>query len=89
METVPLIELSSLAEDIHAKTWEASQNKQTRNIDLDMREHLEIAKTLQFTQIELVNNSTKITEIGKRIKKDSTKKKKLKLTPLILKKKDT
>ena len=89
METVSLIELSSLAEDIHAKTWEASQNKQTRNIDLDMREHLEIAKTLQFTQIELVNNSTKITEIGKRIKKDSKKKKKLKLTPLILKKKDT
>ena len=81
METVPLIELSSLAEDIHAKTWEASQNKQTRNIDLDMREHLEIAKTLQFTQIELVNNSTKITEIGKRIKKDSKKKKEVEVNP--------
>ena len=31
METIPLKDLSSLAEDIHVKTWEASQNT-----DLDM-----------------------------------------------------
>ena len=33
MESIPLIEISSLVEDIHAITVEAS-----RNTDLDMRE---------------------------------------------------
>ena len=41
MESIPLNELSSLAEDIHAKTREASQN--TR---LHMREFLGIDKAL-------------------------------------------
>ena len=44
------MELSSLAKDIHVKTWEASQN-----IDLDMRELLGIDKVLQTIQCELVN----------------------------------
>ena len=35
METVPLIELSSLAEDIYVKTWEVLPNT-----DLDMQEFL-------------------------------------------------
>ena len=35
MESMLLIELSFLAEDIHVKTWEALQNT-----DLDMREFL-------------------------------------------------
>ena len=35
MESIPLMELPSLAEDIHVKTVEASQNT-----DLDMREFL-------------------------------------------------
>ena len=41
MESIPLEELSSLVEDIHAKTREASQNT-----DLDMREFLGINKAL-------------------------------------------
>ena len=58
MESIPLMELSSLAEDIHVKTREASQNT-----DLDMREFLGIDKALQTIQGELVNNTSKLTEI--------------------------
>ena len=42
MESIPLEELSPLVEDIHVKTWEASQNT-----NLDMREFLGIDKALQ------------------------------------------
>ena len=42
METIPLKDLSSLVEDIHVKTGEASQNT-----DLDMREFLTIDRALQ------------------------------------------
>ena len=48
MESLPLMELSSLVKDIHAKTREASQNT-----DLDMRGFLRIGKTLQIIQSEL------------------------------------
>ena len=41
IESIPLMELSSLAKDIHAKKQEASQNTA-----LDMREFLKIDKTL-------------------------------------------
>ena len=41
MESIPLEELSSLVEDIHVKTREASQNT-----DLDMPEFLGIDKAL-------------------------------------------
>ena len=41
MESIPLKELSSLAEDIHVKAREASQNT-----DLDMREFLGIDRAL-------------------------------------------
>ena len=41
MESIPLMEISSLAEDIHVKTREASQNT-----DLDMPEFLGIDKAL-------------------------------------------
>ena len=51
MESLPLMELSSLVKDIHAKTREASQNT-----DLDMRGFLRIGKTLQIIQSDLVNN---------------------------------
>ena len=50
MESLPLMELSSLVKDIHAKTREASQNT-----DLDMRGFLRIGKTLQIIQSDLVN----------------------------------
>ena len=68
MESIPLEELSSLAEDIHVKTREASQNT-----DLDMREFLGIDKALQSIQGELLNNTSKLTEINKRIKRDTKK----------------
>ena len=64
MESIPLMELSSLVEDIHVKTQEASQNT-----DLDMREFLGIDKALQSIQGEVLKNTSKLTEINKRIKK--------------------
>ena len=69
MESIPLKELSSLAEDIHVKIREASQNT-----DLDMREFLGIEKALQSIQGELLDNTSKLTEINKRIKRDTYKK---------------
>ena len=68
IESIPLKEFSSLVEDIYAKTQEASQNT-----DLDMREFLEISKALQGIQGELLNSTSKLTEIDKRIKRDTKK----------------
>ena len=68
MESIPLRELSSLVEDIHTKTREASQN-----IDLDMPEFLGIGKAVQSIQGELVNNTSKLTEIDKHIQRDTEK----------------
>ena len=66
MKSIPLEELSSLVEDIHAKTREASQNT-----DLDMREFLGIQWTLLSIQRELLNTSSKLTDINKNIKRDT------------------
>ena len=60
--------LSSLVEDIHVKTREASQNT-----ELDMRQFLGIDKALQGIQGGLLNNTLKLTEINKRIKRDTKK----------------
>ena len=69
MESMPLGEFSSLAEEIHVKTQEASQNT-----DLDVREFdKEIDKALQSIQGELVNNTSKLTEIDRRIERDTKK----------------
>ena len=68
MESISLGELLSLVEDIHAKTREASQNT-----DLDMREFLVIDKALQSIQGELVNNTSKLTEIDKCIQRETKK----------------
>ena len=68
MESIPLGELSSLFEDIHVKTQEASQNT-----DLDMQEFLGIDEALQSIQGELLNNISKLTEIDKRTKRDTKK----------------
>ena len=68
MEVIPLKELLSLVEDIHVKTREASQNT-----DLDMREFLGNDKALQGIQGELLNNTSKLTEIDKRIQRDTKK----------------
>ena len=54
MESIPLEELSSLAEGIHLKKPEASQNT-----DLDTREFIGIDKALQSIQGELLNNISK------------------------------
>ena len=68
MESIPPEKLSSLAEEIHVKTREASQNT-----GLDMHESLGIDKALQSIQGELLNNTSKLTEINKRIKRDTKK----------------
>ena len=68
MESIPLEELSSLVEDIHIKTREGSQNA-----DLDMREFLGIDKALQSIQGELLKNTSKLTEINRRMKRDTKK----------------
>ena len=78
MESMPLEELSSLVEDIHAKTPEASQNT-----DLDMREFLGIDKALQSIQGELLNNTSKLAEIDKSIKRDTKKLEEVEMIPLI------
>ena len=67
-ESIPLEELSSLVKDIHVKTREASQNT-----GLDMREFLGIDKALQSIQGELLNNTLELTEINKRIQRDTKK----------------
>ena len=76
MESIPLEVLSSLVEDIHVKTREASQNT-----NLDMREFLGIDKTLQGIPGELLNNTSKLTEINKRIQRDTKKLEKVENDP--------
>ena len=66
MESIPPMELLSLVEDIYVKTQKAS-----RNTDLDMQEFLGIDKTLQSMQCKLLINTSKLTEIDKRIKIDT------------------
>ena len=68
METIPLEEISSLAEEIHVKKREASQNT-----SLDMQEFLGIDKALQSIQGELLDNTSKLTDINKSIKRDTKK----------------
>ena len=68
MEIIPLMEVLSFVEDIHLKTREASQNT-----DLDMREFLGIDKALRSIQGELLNNTSTLTEINKRKKRDTKK----------------
>ena len=60
------MKLSSLVEDIHVKTRETSQNT-----DIDMQEFLGVDKALQSMQGELLNNTSKLTKINKRIKRDT------------------
>ena len=76
IEIIPLKDLSSLVDGIHIKIREASQNT-----DLDMREFLGIDKALQSIQDELVNNTSKLTEIDKRIKRDTKKFKEVESDP--------
>ena len=68
MESILPKELLSLSEEIHVKTREASQNT-----NLDMREFLGINKALHSIQGELLNNTSKLTEINKSIKRNTKK----------------
>ena len=68
MESISLEDLLSLAEDIHVKTREASQNT-----ELDMQEFLVIDKVLQIIQGKLLNKTSKLTETDKHIKRDTKK----------------
>ena len=68
MESIPLKDLSSLVQNIHIKTREASQQT-----NLDMHEFLAIDKALQSIQGELLNNNSKLTGINKSIKRDTKK----------------
>ena len=54
MESIPLEELSSLVEDIHAKTPEASQNT-----DLDMRDRLHDLNTAKQARLEIFSRNQK------------------------------
>ena len=69
MDSILLKDLSSLVENIHIKTREASQ--QTNN--LDMREFLGIDRALQSIQDELLNNTSKLKGIDERIERDTKK----------------
>ena len=77
MKSIPLEELLSLVEDIHVKTREGLQNT-----DLDMREFLGIGKVLQSIQGELLNSTSKLRELNKRIGKDTKKLKEVENDPL-------
>ena len=65
-----------MTEEIHVKTQEALQNT-----DLNMQEFLRINKALQSIQGELLNNTSKLTEINKSIKKDAKKLQEVKNDP--------
>ena len=62
IEAIPLKDLSSLAEEIHVK-----------NTNLDMREILGIDRALESIQGELFNNTSKLAEINKHIKRNTQK----------------
>ena len=68
MGSISLKNLSSLAEKIHFKTRKASQQT-----NIDMQEFLGIDKALKSIQGELLNNTSKLAEIDKRIKRDTKK----------------
>ena len=82
MESIPLMELFSLVEYVHVKTQEVSQNT-----DLIMQEFLGTDNALQSIQGELLNNASKLTEISKRIKRDTKSWKKWEMILLMLMKK--
>ena len=76
METIPLKDLSFLAEEIHIKKRQASQQT-----TLNMHEFLGIDKALQSIQGGLVNNTAKLKGIDKRIERDTEKLKEVENDP--------
>ena len=72
MESISLEELSSLLEDVDVETREASQRTQ---------EFLRIHKAVQGVKGEFLNNTSKLIEIDKRIKRDFKKLKEVEKDP--------
>ena len=76
MESIPLQDLSTLPEQVHVATREA-----TTNTDLDMREFLGIDKALRRVQGEIINNTAKLFELDKQLDRDQGKLKEIKDDP--------
>ena len=77
MEDIPLLDLGNLAEQVHIATREASTNT-----DLDMREFLGIDKALRRVQGEIINNTSKLSELDKKLARDREKLEEIKNDPL-------
>ena len=71
MQSILLMKLSSLAEDIHVEAREASQNT-----DLDIREFLRIDKAAWRV------NTSKLIEINRRIKRDTKRSQEVENDPI-------
>ena len=76
MESIPLQDLSTLAEHLHVATREVATNT-----DLDIREFFGIDKTLRRVQGEIVNNAAKLTELDKQLDLDRGKLEEIKDDP--------
>ena len=76
MENIPLQDLGNLAEQVHVATREAATNT-----DLDMREFLGIDKALRRVQGELINNTSKLSELDKKLARDREKLEEIKNDP--------
>ena len=68
MESIPLEGHLHLVEDIHVKTGEASQNT-----GLNFRKFLGIDNALKMIQSDLGKNTSKLTKINKRFKRNTKK----------------
>ena len=66
MENIPLQDLGNLAEQVHVATREAATNT-------DMREFLGINKALRRVQGEVINNTSKLSELDKTLARDREK----------------
>ena len=76
MENIPLQDLGNLAEQVHVATREAATNT-----DLDMREFLGIDKALRRVQGEIINNTSKLSELDKTLARDREKLEEIKNDP--------
>ena len=76
MESIPLQDLSTFAEQVHVATREAATNT-----DLDMREFLGIDKALRGVQGEIINNTAKLSELDKQLDRDRGKLEEIKDDP--------
>ena len=76
MENIPLQDLSTLPEQVHVATREAATNT-----GLAMWEFLGIDKALRCVQIEIINNTAKLSELDKQLARDREKLEEIKDNP--------